>query len=421
LGLASTTLLIWGLRRRLDARPPPLGFGIVPPGLDRSESGPEPVDLSSVTEILERQRVEDRHDCAQCYVSQAGEVLLDVAVGETAPGRALRTDDLMLWYSSGKPLTTVAVLQLWERDRLELDDLVADYIDGWGAGKERCTLRHVLTHTGGFPMFRDTAYDTDISYQETIARIAAYPADWEPGTAAAYHPASGWKVLGAVVEAVDGRPIDQYLRDEIIDPLGMTDAYLGIPVDVQTQLRDRIVPVAWKGHRVPVIDGDGALSMVPYRIDEVHNQAWHVAKIEPGGGMRGPARALGRFYESLLGHGSVRVLEPRTVETMRAVHRYGLRDPILGDAPPFGLGVAVDFSGSPGRRAFGHGGMASSRGLADPDCDLVMVVICNGLPDPLTAERRNSEITDAIYTALGPRAARFRRSASAERTVALAT
>ena len=102
MALASTTLLIWGLRRRLDARPPPLGFGIVPAGLDQSESGPEAVDLSSVIEILERLRAEDRHDCAQCYVSQGGEVLLDVAIGEAAPGRALRTDDLMLWYSSGK-------------------------------------------------------------------------------------------------------------------------------------------------------------------------------------------------------------------------------------------------------------------------------------------------------------------------------
>ncbi len=399
----------------------PIGFGIVAAGLDRSEPGPEALDLSSVVEILERLRAEDRHDGAQCYVSLGGEVLLDVAIGEVAPGRALRTDDLMLWYSSGKPLTTAAVLRLWQRGRLGLDDLVADYIEGWAVGKERCTLRHVLIHTGGFPMFRDTAFDEDISYQATIERIAAHPAEWEPGTAAAYHPATGWKVLGAVVEAVDGRPIDQYLRDEIIDPLAMTDASLGIPIDVQQQLGDRIVPVAWKGHRVPVIDGDGALSMVAYRIDRIHNEPWHIAKVEPGGGMRGPARSLGLFYESLLGLGPCQVLEPRTVEVMSAVHRYGLPDPILGYSPPFGLGVAVDFTGGVGRRAFGHGGMGSSRALADPDCGLVMVVICNGLPDPLTAERRNSEITDAVYTALGERAARFRRSAAAERTVALST
>jgi CubicO group peptidase (beta-lactamase class C family) len=390
-------------------------------GLDRSEPARETIDTSVVVEILEQQRAEGRHECAQCYVSLGGEPVLDVAIGESITGRALRNDDLMLWYSSGKPLTTAAILRLWERGQLDLDDLVADYIDGWGNGKELCTLRHVLTHTGGFPMFRDKSFDEDISYAETIQRIAAHPADWVPGTAASYHPVTGWKVLGAIVEAVDGRPIDRYLREEIIDPLGMANTSLGIPLDAQQVLGDRIVPVVWTGHRLPSVDSDGALSMAPYRIDLLHNEPWHIAKVEPGGGMRGPARELGRFYESLLGYGPTRVLEPHTVEVMGAVHRHGLRDPLFGNAPPFGLGMAVDFTGGAGRRAFGHGGMASSRGLADPEANLVIVLVCNGLPDPIAAERRNADITDAVYSALGTRAARFRRSIGPERAVALST
>jgi CubicO group peptidase (beta-lactamase class C family) len=389
-----------------------IGFGIVGAGLDR---------LRTVPELLERQSEEGWHDAAQCYVSVAGEPLLDVAVGEIRPGRRLGASDLMLWYSSGKPLTTVAVLQLWEQGCLGLDDPVARYVAGWGNGKERCTLRHVLTHTGGFPMYRDTSFDEDVSYSEALRRIAAHPADWEPGTAAAYHPVSGWKVLGAVVEAVDGRPIDEYVRDEVTGPLGMVDTHLGIPVERQAELADRLVPVVWKGHMFPVVDADGGLSMRPYRIDEIHNEPWHVAKVEPGGGARGPARELGRFYESLIGHGPVSVLEPRTVEAMRAIHRYGMKDPILGPTVPFGLGVAVDFSGGVGRRAFGHGGMASSRGIADPEADLVMAVVYNGLPNPIVAERRMCEITDAVYSALGDDVARYRRQAAGPRAVTLST
>ena len=381
------------------------------PGLDRWAPGSGPIDLSPVVDLLEAQRADGRHDCAQCYVSLAGQVLLDVVVGDARPGRPLRTDDLMLWYSSGKPLTTAAVLRLWERGRLGLDDRVGAFVDGWGSGKERCTIRHVLTHTGGFPMYRDKAFDQDVSYAETVARIAAHPADWEPGTAAGYHPVTGWKILGAIVEAVDGRPIDRYLRDEILDPLGMSNTYLGIPLADQARLADRIVPIAWTGHMFPRLDEDGALSMAPYRIDEIHNAPWHVAKVEPGGGMRGPAHELGWFYESLLGFRSrATVLEPGTVEMMSAVHRHGLRDPVLGVAAPFGLGVQVEFTGGTGRRAFGHGGMASSRGLADPEFGLVMVVVCNGLPDPLAAERRMLEITDAVYTALGDDIAPYRKS-----------
>jgi CubicO group peptidase (beta-lactamase class C family) len=367
-------------------------------------------DFDEVVETLERQRAEGLHDGAQVYVSRFGEPLLDVATGESRPGRALERDDVMLWYSSGKPVTTTAVLQLWERGRLGLDDRVADYVAGWGAGKERVTLRQVLIHTGGFTMAgRGELFDTDIPYAEAVARIAAHPAEWEPGTKAGYHPTSGWKILGAVVEAVDGRPIDRYVADEVFAPVGMKQTRLGVPADEQSALGDRLVPVAWKGHALAMQDQDG-LRMFPYHIERIHNEPWHVAKVEPGGGMRGPARELGRFYESLLGFGPP-VLEPRTVEVMAAVHRYGLADVIFGGMKtPWGLGVQVagGMSGGPGRRAFGHGGMASSRGLADPDAGLVMVLVANGLPDPFRNEQRMFAFTDAVYRAFGDELAPLR-------------
>jgi CubicO group peptidase (beta-lactamase class C family) len=370
--------------------------------------------FTEVVDTLERQRDEGLHDGAQVYISRFGEPLLDVTVGESVPGRALERDDVMMWYSSGKPVTTTAVLQLWEQGRLGLDDPVAKYVAGWGAGKERVTIRHVLTHTGGFTMARQgELFDTDISYAEAVARIAAHPAEWAPGTKAGYHPTSGWKILGAVVEAVDGRPIDRYLADEVFGPAGMKESRLGIPPDEQAALGDRLVPVAWKGHAFAVQDGDG-LRMVPYHIERIHNEPWHVAKVEPGGGMRGPARELGRLYESLLGYGAP-LLERRTVEVMGAVHRYGIPDVIFGgQKTPWGLGVQVagGMSGGPGRRAFGHGGMASSRGLADPDAGLVLVLVANGLPNPLQNERRTFTFTDAVYRVFGDELAHLRLAAT---------
>ena len=397
--------------------------------LDRDLAGPLEddlnLDLTAVANVVERQRAEGLHDCAQLYVSLHGRPVLDLAIGESLPGRALRTDDVMLWYSSGKPLTAMAVLQLWERDLLALDDPVGRFLPGWGNGKERATLRHVLTHTGGFPMYGDPGFDRDIPAAEALERVVAAPAAWDPGTKAGYHPLSGWKALGAVVEAVDGRPIAQYLHDEVLTPLGCTESSLGVAVERQAELGDRLVPVVWKGHMFPQVD-DGGLRMVPYRIDEIHNQPWHVAKVEPGASMRGPARELGRFYESLLGHGPT-LLEPRTVELMGAVHRIGLKDALFGYEAPWGLGVAVAMTGGAGRRAFGHGGMASSRGLCDPDLGLVMVLVCNGLPNPLAAEARLAEVTDTLYTALsaesalGDDAARVRLPYSPGRATLLAT
>jgi CubicO group peptidase (beta-lactamase class C family) len=326
----------------------------------------------------------------------------------TARGDGLRTDDVMLWYSAGKPLTTVAVLQLWEQRRLELDDLVAKYVPGWGAGKERATIRHLLTHTGGFPMFGIDTFDRDVSYADAVAQVAAYPAEWEPGTAAGYHASSAWRILGAIVEHVDRRPIDGYVREEVIAPLAVENASLGFSTDEQARLGDRLVPVAWKGHMLPKLDADGALSMAPHRVDRIHNEPWHIAKVEPGGGMRGPACALGRFYESLLGFGPS-LVDPHTVDTMTAVHRYGMKDGVFGRGIPWGLGVQVEFTGGTTRRAFGHGGMASSRALADPTCGLVMVVVANGLPNFIAAERRLFQVTDAVYSALGDDVAPFRK------------
>ena len=372
---------------------------------------PDIPDLSPIVEMVERQRADGFHPGAQLYVSRHGTPLLDVAVGESRPGRSLQPDDVMLWYSSGKPVTTVAVLQLWERGLLDLDDPVGRFLPGWGAGKERATLRHVLTHTAGFSMAGPgEPFDQDLSYAEVIARITAHPSEWEPGTKAGYHPSTGWKVLGAVVEAVDGRPIDRYLADEVLAPAGMTGSHLGIDPGTQAALGDRLVPVHWTGHALAVPTGDGGIRMWEYHIENVHNEAWHIAKVEPGGGMRGPARDLGRFYESLLGYGA-RILDPRTVEVMAAVHRYGVPDVTRGNMKiPWGLGVQVagGLTGGVGRRSFGHNGMASSRGMADPDAGLVLVFVTNGLTDPLRNEQRMFEVVDGIYSALGEDVAHLR-------------
>ena len=86
----------------------------------------------------------------------------------------------------------------------------------------------MLIHTGGFPMYGSSDFDTDL-----LVGRGRWPASppprrpGSPGTKAGYHPVTGWKVLGAVVEAVDGRPIETYLRDEILTPLGADDVVAG--------------------------------------------------------------------------------------------------------------------------------------------------------------------------------------------------
>jgi len=369
-------------------------------------------DSSVLIECLERQSRQGFHPGAQLYVSVEGETLIDTAVGRSDGERALRPDDVMLWYSSGKPVTTVAVLQLWERGRLSLDDRVERYLPGFGAGKEAATIRHLLIHTGGFPMVAaGDPYDMDISDEEALALIAAHPAEWEPGTRAGYHPTTSWKVLGAIVERIDGRPIERYVAEEIFAVSGMADTHLGIDPATRASLGERLVPVHWMGHAMPTLGDDGEISLAEYHIERIHNEPWHARKVEPGAGMRGPAHDLGRFYESLLGFNRP-LLDRRTVEAMTATHRTGMPDwtVFCGLKVPWGLGVQVGaaFGGGVGRRAFGHIGMASSCGLADPDLGLVAVFVANGLPDPARVEERRVALTDGVYSMVGADASPFR-------------
>jgi CubicO group peptidase (beta-lactamase class C family) len=122
------------------------------------------------------------HLGAQLHVSLGGDVVADAALGENRPGEPLTPDHLTLWLSATKPAAAVAVAQLWERGRLELDDPVALHVPEFAAhGKERITLRHLLTHTAGVRLL-DTGWPA-ARWEEIVARIAASRPEphWTPG------------------------------------------------------------------------------------------------------------------------------------------------------------------------------------------------------------------------------------------------
>lgn len=332
-----------------------------------------------------------QHDGYQLYVSVHGETLLDHAGGEARPGVPMTPDSLMLWFSSTKPLTAVAIGQLWERGKLALDDRVTAFIPEFAGGKERATIRHLLTHRGGFPTAGNgTAYRPD-DWEERVAEICAAPAEWEPGTAAGYHGTSGHLILGEIVRRIDGRPVERYMREEILDPLGMRDSHLGIPAELVPALRDRVSHVRIK-FKVPD-DPAGAAMMNLERTNEDERLSW----VSPGASGRGPAHDLGKLYEALIGGGErqgVRILGVQTVEAITACHRRGMVDrtfeagsmpphPKWGYEVPWGLSVMldgnVDVGGACSPRVFGHSGALSSVGFGDPETGLACAIITNGL------------------------------------------
>src|SRR3981189_1756534 len=100
-----------------------------------------PLELAA--KVIESGIERGLHVGAQLYVSLDGKPVADLAFGLAREGVAMTPDTIMLWMSSTKPITALAIAQIWERGKIALDDLVAKYIPEFGiSGKEAITIRH---------------------------------------------------------------------------------------------------------------------------------------------------------------------------------------------------------------------------------------------------------------------------------------
>ncbi|MBW3622232.1 MAG: beta-lactamase family protein [Armatimonadetes bacterium] len=353
------------------------------------------------TMALIRQGMEEGlHIGAQGYVSLNGEAVADFAVGEARLGAPMTTDTLMIWMSSTKPVAAVAIAQLWERRKLELDDRVSRFVPEFGQkGKEPITLRHLLTHTGGFrapeATWRIAPWD------EIIQAISEAPLEpnWIPGRDAGYHVASSWYLLGEIVRRLDGRSFESYVREEIFLPLGMWDSWVGMPPEERRAYGDRI--------GIMHDTSNGEPEPLPFMSSE---EALAVSR--PGGNGFGPIRELGRFYEMMLARGECqghRILAPQTVEALTALHRVGVMDRSFRHVLDWGLGfilnsnpygvetVPYGYGRHCSLRTFGHSGHQSSSAFADPEYGLAVALVYNGMPGEPKHNRRVREINSAIY------------------------
>ena len=329
---------------------------------------------------------------------------MDAAVGEARPAVAMTPDTLMLWMSATKPITAVCVAQLWQRGLLQLDDPVAKHIPAFAAhGKDRITLRHLLTHTAGI---RGAAGNWSREPWETIiAKIcdAKIEPGWIPGQKAGYHLASTWFLLGELVRVLDGRALPQYVREELFLPLGMHDSWIGIPPK----------DYAAYGDRMGVLQDTAPAG--PARRPNSFDNAETAATCRPGGNGRGPIRELGRFYEMLLAHGTldgVTILSPQTVEAITARQRVGMFDHTFKHIIDWGLGIIVNsnqygvdtvpygFGPYASWRTFGHSGFQSSVAFADPTNRLAVAIVFNGTPGDTAHDQRVRTVLATLYEEL---------------------
>ena len=253
----------------------------------------DPKSLERVEDMFNSQIVEGHHPGAALAVYRFGKPVLDLYGGlaDLAAGTPVTEDTIFVLYSSTKSLTAACLYLLWERGQYDWDDPVATHWPGFSQnGKEDVTIRQVMTHQGGFP---DTpshmTWNTWQDWDAVVKAMEEIRLDYAPGQVIAYHPRNfGW-VLGELVRRIDGRPFDQFLREELTEPLGIhQDVHVGLPQSMLERVS--------KLHAME--DCDRPAQVSTYNRPEVH------LSVQPAGGGIASARGLARFYAMMAGGGT---------------------------------------------------------------------------------------------------------------------
>jgi methyl acetate hydrolase len=272
--------------------------------------------------------------------------------GDRAPGVAATEDTVFRIFSMTKAVGSTAAMILVDRGKLSPDTPVEEILprfadikllDGFDGDtprlrppKKKATVRHLATHTSGLVY---EFWNTDIpGYMEAtghptiISGLKAslnYPCVFEPDERWDYGVGLDW--LGQVVEAVDGRRIDAFCREEIFDPLGMPDTSF----EVTDSMAKRLAVVKARGEDGQFVDFD----LAPPPNPEFYGM---------GHALYSTAPDYMRFLRMFLNKGQLngsRILSEAGVETMLANHIGELRvGKLTTAAPP----LSVDFEFFPG-------------------------------------------------------------------------
>ena len=348
------------------------------------------------------------HVGVQMAVWHRGEPVVTIVDGLARPGVAMRDETLMPWFSGTKLVTATALAQLFDRGALDADATVASVIPEFAAGgKAAVTIAQVLTHTGGFRRLRgsDQLFIAGIPPARLLEAIYDAPLEegWIPGERAGYHPVTGFHALGEVVHRVDGRAFDDYVAEEIFEPLGMADSWLALTPERVRGYGDRVGAM---------YDTTGAEPKVIARFEKDTGLAW----VEPSSSGMGPATDLVRLAEALRRGGELdgeRILSPEAVARLAQRRRVGMRDETFNAVMDWGLGVMVNswqyqrkpvwygYGDHAGADAYGHGGRQSSLVFTDPEHELAVAFIANGMPGESKNHRRTQPVITALYEDLG--------------------
>ena len=360
-------------------------------------SAPEDVGLSSERLARMNKAIHEYVDAGRTpgvvtLIARHGKVVHVDAYGKAdiATGRATRADDIFRMYSMTKPITSVALLMLFEEGKFQLTDPLARHFPGVAdmkvyAGstpqggmlldspKRQISIQDVFRHSAGFSYgFGSTPVDKTYGDANLFATDLTGLMEKLPKLPLLYQPGDRWvysvahDVQAALVEKLSGQKFDEFVRQRIFRPLEMNDSMFRIPAE--------------KKSRVPALYTIRDGKLVVDTSDTAKNYG---DQVFGGYSISTTIGDYAIFAQMLLNKGQlngVRLLGPKTVELMAMNHlsQTALANGGVGPGTGYGLGVSVLMNpaergnvGSVGE--FGWSGAASTHVLIDPKEDLVAI------------------------------------------------
>ena len=365
---------------------------------------------------------------AQALIARHGEVVYRQSWGKAdrEADLPMREDAIFRIYSMSKPITSVALLMLYEEGHFLLSDPVARYLpefaqlevlDNSGgavstrAPKRAATIRDLLRHTAGFTygLFGDTAVDrayrearlfeqADLAdFTKTLSEI---PLQYDPGER--WHYSVSVDIQGRLIEVLSGQRFGEFLAQRIFEPLGMRDTSFRIPENKRERLAQLYSPLN------TTLGWDQPWQFSAEQRLEVADPAFSRSYFEEslfesgGAGLLSTTDDYLRFAQMLANDGildGVRLLAPGTVDLLRRDHLQNMDRSNLWRMDGFGLGVGVventaEVSGELGADgSYGWGGAAGTNCWIDPENGIVGLFMVQSVPHQTTLSGRFRVLT----------------------------
>jgi CubicO group peptidase (beta-lactamase class C family) len=393
------------------------------PGLDTAvglvtRRCPTPTNLEIVTRYGDESGSSDRSDAIwalvqdvyrtgmhpgiQICIRQDGDVVLDRAIGNArgvVPGQRfdrsraipLELDTPINLFSAAKAVTGMVMHKLEEVGSLRLDDEVAAHLPGFERhGKERITIRHVLTHRSGIATMPAEAFDLDVlSDPDAVERIVCgLRPSAQPGSTPEYHAVTGGLIMEAVTRRATGRSLREVLATEVKAPLSLRWMDYGVaPEEI-----DRVAQNVETGAPIGPVTNLFMRRVLGKPWSEVlrmSNDPRFLGAVVPSANVIVTARDIAVFYQCIMDGGSfegTRVFDEETIRrALEAPHDELVIDRMLGLPLRYGSGFMLgsgSFSpyGWNRPQAFGHVGMSNLFTWADRERDLVVAILTTGKP-----------------------------------------